>query len=148
MENTEKATDHFHPPESPDNWSKEDSERILEGWSHHEQKKLIRRVDLRLIPICGLLYCVSLLDRTNLSNAVIAGMGEELNLTNVNGVDRYVCDPASLESYEKYLQIGRALSRWSSSSLTYCVSRQPQFCAAKSDRESSCQRSLWPGAFL
>lgn len=98
MDNTEKATDHFHqPPESPDNWSKEDNERILEGWSHHEQKKLIRRVDFRLIPICGLLYCVSLLDRTNLSNAVIAGMGEELVLTNVNGVDRYVCDRALME---------------------------------------------------
>ena len=92
MDSTEKAANHFDPPESPDDWTKEDNERILEGWSHHEQEKLVRRVDLRLIPICGLLYCVSLLDRTNLSNAVIAGMGEELNLADVNGVDRYVCD--------------------------------------------------------
>ena len=93
MDTPEKPHAHYHNPSgSPDVWSKEDNERIVEGWSHHEQKKLIRRVDLRLIPICGLLYCVSLLDRTNLSNATIAGMGEELNLVEVNGVDRYVCN--------------------------------------------------------
>ena len=64
--------------------------QILESWSLYEQKKLMRRVDLRLVPICGIMYCVSLLDRTNLSNATIAGMGEELSLVKVNGVDRYV----------------------------------------------------------
>lgn len=40
--------------------------------------------------MCGVMYCVSLLDRTNLSNAVIAGMGKELMLANIGGVDRYV----------------------------------------------------------
>ena len=46
-------------------------------------------VDSRLIPICGLMYCVSLLDRTNLSNAAIAGMTKELALR-APGPDRYV----------------------------------------------------------
>ncbi|KAL1581892.1 hypothetical protein WHR41_09336 [Cladosporium halotolerans] len=64
-------------------------EQLLQSWSNHEQRKLIRRVDARLIPMCGVMYCVSLLDRTNLSNAVIAGMGEELMLANIDGVDRY-----------------------------------------------------------
>lgn len=67
-----------------------ENEQFLQSWSHEEQKKLIRRVDVRLIPVCGVMYCVSLLDRTNLSNAVIAGMGKELMLANVDGVDRYV----------------------------------------------------------
>ena len=152
MDTPEKASDPLNDnyiPESPDNWSKEDNERILEGWSYHEQKKLLRRVDLRLIPICGLLYCVSLLDRTNLSNATIAGMGEELNLVNVNGVDRYVCDRALLKAIRRNcLYFSRASLPSYSSSRTRCVSRQPPSSAARSDHESFCRRSRWLGALL
>jgi hypothetical protein len=46
---------------------------IIDRYSEAEVKKIVRKVDLRLIPLCGLMYCVSLLDRTNLSNASIAG---------------------------------------------------------------------------
>lgn len=46
---------------------------IIDRYTAAEVKKIIRRVDLRLLPLCGLMYCVSLLDRTNLSNAAIAG---------------------------------------------------------------------------
>lgn len=46
---------------------------ILAAYDDAAQKKIIHRIDYRLIPICGLMYCVSLLDRTNLSNAAIAG---------------------------------------------------------------------------
>ena len=90
MDRLEKSPEELNntPPEY---WTKEENEQILEPWSHEEQKKIIRRVDYRLIPICGLMYCVSLLDRTNLSNAVVAGMGDALRLEFVNGVDRYVC---------------------------------------------------------
>lgn len=38
-----------------------------------EQKKIIRRIDLRLVLTLGLLYCTSLMDRINLSSAYIAG---------------------------------------------------------------------------
>jgi hypothetical protein len=48
-------------------------DEVLALWSEEEQLRIIRRVDYRLIPICGIMYCVSLLDRTNLSNAAIAG---------------------------------------------------------------------------
>jgi MFS family permease len=47
-----------------------------------EQKKIeakvIRKVDYRLIPILGVLYSVSGIDRVNLSNARVAGMNEDL----------------------------------------------------------------------
>ena len=46
---------------------------IIDRYTEEEVKKVIRKVDRRLIPLCGLMYCVSLLDRTNLSNAAIAG---------------------------------------------------------------------------
>ncbi|KAI7515883.1 hypothetical protein KC331_g22270, partial [Hortaea werneckii] len=65
-----------------------DDDRLLANWSEADQKRLIRKVDLRLIPLCGVMYCVSLLDRTNLSNAAIAGMTVELELT-TGSVDRY-----------------------------------------------------------
>lgn len=46
----------------------EDEEFTLE-----EQKRIIRRIDLRLVTMAGLTYCISLMDRTNLSAAAIAG---------------------------------------------------------------------------
>lgn len=38
-----------------------------------EQKKIIRRIDFRLVTTLGVLYCASLMDRTNLGSAAIAG---------------------------------------------------------------------------
>jgi len=38
-----------------------------------EQKKIMHRIDRRLVVMVGLMYCVSLMDRTNLSAAAIAG---------------------------------------------------------------------------
>jgi len=42
-------------------------------WSPAETKRLIRRIDRRLVLTVGILYCISLMDRTNLSAANIAG---------------------------------------------------------------------------
>jgi len=50
-----------------------DSSETLSQWSAEQQKRIVRKIDVRLIPLCGIMYCVSLLDRTNLSNAAIAG---------------------------------------------------------------------------
>jgi hypothetical protein len=38
-----------------------------------EKKKIIRRIDMRLVTMTGLAYCISLMDRTNLSMAAVAG---------------------------------------------------------------------------
>ena len=38
-----------------------------------EQRKIIHRIDRRLVITVGVLYCISLMDRTNLSAAAIAG---------------------------------------------------------------------------
>lgn len=38
-----------------------------------EQRKIIHRIDRRLVVTVGVLYCISLMDRTNLSAANIAG---------------------------------------------------------------------------
>jgi len=50
------------------------------GLTKEEQRQIIRRVDRRLVVTVGLMYCVSLMDRTNMSAANIAGMSVELQL--------------------------------------------------------------------
>ncbi|KAI9850315.1 MAG: hypothetical protein M1838_005875 [Thelocarpon superellum] len=45
-------------------------------------RKLVRKLDLRLIPWLCLLYLASFLDRTNIGNAKIEGLTEDLHLTN------------------------------------------------------------------
>ena len=44
-----------------------------DDFSPAEVKKLIHRIDRRLVTTVGILYCISLMDRTNLSAAAIAG---------------------------------------------------------------------------
>jgi MFS family permease len=50
------------------------------GFSLQEQKHIVKRIDRRLVTVVGVLYCISLMDRTNLSVANIAGMEFELGL--------------------------------------------------------------------
>lgn len=49
-------------------------------YSHQEQRKIIQRIDFRLIVMLGFLHCVCLIDRGNLGTAAIAGMEKELRL--------------------------------------------------------------------
>lgn len=46
-----------------------------------ETKRIMRKVDFRLLPVCSLLYLFSFLDRTAIGNARVAKMNEELGLT-------------------------------------------------------------------
>jgi sugar phosphate permease len=46
-----------------------------------EEKALLRKVDMRLIPSVFLMYLLSYLDRSNIGNAYTAGMGRDLNMT-------------------------------------------------------------------
>jgi hypothetical protein len=57
------------------------NQAIIDSYTPEEQKRILRKVDLRLIPVLGFMYCVSLMDRTNLGVAMVAGMGVDLKLT-------------------------------------------------------------------
>jgi hypothetical protein len=46
---------------------------ILSEFSRADEKRIIHRVDRRLVVTVGFMYCISLMDRTNLSAANIAG---------------------------------------------------------------------------
>jgi len=57
-----------------------DTDDFTQGFTPAEQRKIIHRIDRRLVTTVGLMYCVSLMDRTNLSAAAIAGMTKDLKL--------------------------------------------------------------------
>lgn len=47
----------------------------------NQEKKLVRKLDFKLIPWLCLLYLASFLDRTNIGNAKIDGLQESLKMT-------------------------------------------------------------------
>lgn len=49
-------------------------------YTRPEQRKIIQKIDFRLILMLGFLHCVCLIDRGNLGTAAIAGMEKELHL--------------------------------------------------------------------
>ena len=50
------------------------------GWDTAATKKLIRKIDLRLIPFLAFLYLLSFLDRTNIGNARLDTLEKDLNM--------------------------------------------------------------------
>jgi hypothetical protein len=50
-------------------------------FSHVNQSAVLRKMDLRLLPMLALLYLLSFLDRGNIGNAKIEGLSETLGLT-------------------------------------------------------------------
>ncbi|KAI5927580.1 major facilitator superfamily domain-containing protein [Camillea tinctor] len=53
----------------------------LESFAHLDQKKILRKMDMRLIPMLALLYLLSFLDRGNIGNAKIEGLQEDLRMS-------------------------------------------------------------------
>ncbi|KAF1812028.1 retrograde regulation protein 2 [Eremomyces bilateralis CBS 781.70] len=60
--------------------SSPDERVVVTELTETEQKATIRKIDLRLLPILGLMYSISLVDRTNLGLAMVAGMETDLGL--------------------------------------------------------------------
>ncbi|CDO51416.1 hypothetical protein DV495_003002 [Geotrichum candidum] len=52
-----------------------------ELYPHIDEKKLLRKMDIRIVPTLALLYLMSFLDRGNIGNANIEGLSKDLGLT-------------------------------------------------------------------
>ena len=50
-------------------------------FTEKEKNAVIRKLDWRLMPLIFILYSLSVLDRSNLGNARIAGLAQDINLT-------------------------------------------------------------------
>ncbi|KAI0486412.1 major facilitator superfamily domain-containing protein [Xylaria cf. heliscus] len=57
------------------------SETTFESFAHLDEKKILRKMDIRLIPMLALLYLLSFLDRGNIGNAKIEGLQEDLKIS-------------------------------------------------------------------
>ncbi|KAJ8116472.1 hypothetical protein ONZ43_g4434 [Nemania bipapillata] len=53
----------------------------VEEYTDRKARKIIHKIDRRLLVTIGFMYCVSLIDRTNVSFAAIAGLANDLVLT-------------------------------------------------------------------
>lgn len=53
---------------------------LTEEERSHMEKKLVRKVDLRLLIMIVLMYILNYLDRNNIASAKLAGLAEDLNL--------------------------------------------------------------------
>ncbi|EXJ82987.1 hypothetical protein A1O3_06804 [Capronia epimyces CBS 606.96] len=53
----------------------------LPRYDDKETRRILRRVDYRLLPMLTLLYVLAFLDRGNIGNAKVAGMNKDLKLT-------------------------------------------------------------------
>ncbi|RDW64422.1 uncharacterized protein DSM5745_09833 [Aspergillus mulundensis] len=60
------------------------SNSVAGGFDTSATKKLIRKIDLVLIPWLALLYLLSFLDRTNIGNARLAGLEEDLGMSGLD----------------------------------------------------------------
>lgn len=69
---TEKSDHRHHDPE----WTGADVD-----FSHIDGKKVLRKMDLRLIPMLSILYLLAFLDRGNIGNAKIEHMVQDLKMT-------------------------------------------------------------------
>ena len=68
-EGTAPYTDHY------------DDDLQVECPSHTTESKLVRRIDLHVVPFLCILYLLAFLDRVNIANANVYGMSTELKLT-------------------------------------------------------------------
>lgn len=86
-------------PQNNINMSKDDKEDLerMETESHAEntvehtidakfEKRVLRKIDFRLLPILGCLYTIALVDRSNVAVARISGMDQDLGLAQGNRV--------------------------------------------------------------
>ncbi|GME31328.1 hypothetical protein GTA08_BOTSDO01849 [Neofusicoccum parvum] len=57
-----------------------DHNSILNEFTSAETKRVVYRVDRRLVSTLGVIYCISLILRLNMGNANVAGMRDNLDL--------------------------------------------------------------------
>lgn len=84
------------PPKGNEAASHGDADGASVEFGHINPKKVLTKLDLRLIPVVSLLYLLSFLDRGNIGNARIEGLAESLKMTGPQF--NWTCRVSSLRS--------------------------------------------------
>ncbi|KAH8176981.1 major facilitator superfamily protein [Sarocladium implicatum] len=83
MTTVDKADSMYHHDDvKPDDPTLEAGHEAIDP---EAEKKLVRKIDMHILPCMFIMYLLSYMDRTNIGNARIAGMDKDLNLDS----DRY-----------------------------------------------------------
>lgn len=96
------------------------------------ERKLLRKIDVRLIPILWFLFMLAFLDRTNIGNARILGMEDDLKMTgNSYSIALFIfVSPASKLPHHQ----GALADSWGYSSSPTSSSKSPQTCSSSAWR--------------
>lgn len=70
----EKSSGIHEEQVNTNNSEAESTDPRITCFTHAEQRKIVHRIDRRLVVTVGIMYSISLMDRTNLSAANIAGL--------------------------------------------------------------------------
>ena len=63
-----------------ENIEKHSSTSLSPSWTAEEEKRLVRKIDWRILPVVTVLYLANFIDRTNIGNARVAGLEKDLQL--------------------------------------------------------------------
>lgn len=66
-------------PATPTTPTKPEHSEFLDN-DHALSVRVTRKIDIRLVPMLGLMYLIAFLDRTNIANAKLNGFEKELNM--------------------------------------------------------------------
>lgn len=81
MDDTEKHNDsQIEKVDVSSDVSSHQETPTVRDWTPEEERKLVWKIDLRVFPMLCTVFALSLLDRTNISAAYIAGLAEDLEL--------------------------------------------------------------------
>ena len=71
----------YYDPDIPRSDPDYDDDLGVQCPPHTTQRRLVSKIDLRVIPVLSVLYLLAFLDRTNIANASIFGLQKDLKLT-------------------------------------------------------------------
>lgn len=74
MDDKEQYGNRNYDPDIPHADTEYDDDLSVPCPPHTTQRRLVTKIDLRVIPVLSLLYLLAFLDRTNIANAAVFGL--------------------------------------------------------------------------
>lgn len=83
-EKRERDAQDEHSSHNKDSKEMEAAEQDALAMTKQEERKILRKIDLNIVPYMSLLYLLSFLDRVNIGQAAVAGLKQDLGIVTGN----------------------------------------------------------------
>ena len=84
IDKTDQSSDSEHNNKTENSYDPEfvdyGTEHSDVAFSRSEERKLIAKIDFRLIPVLSILYLLAFIDRTNIANAAVYGLADDIGI--------------------------------------------------------------------